>query len=198
MSKSKTDWLENRIKCPSETTCLPVSVKLALHKCNLVGWLNTKRASSYRNVTCFLHDISDKLFTHVSRKQSLTHSIIKQCFIYFIEIPPSVVSPMKDYSVLQHNSVELACIVDSTLPVISVIWQIEGDTIHISDDSDIYRGSTPSNPSLTILNVQHRDDGQYTCIARNRAGSGQVSGITLQVIGTYYFCHIAVSDFFLS
>lgn len=105
---------------------------------------------------------------------------------------------MKYYPVLQYNAVDLPCIVDSTLPVISVRWQLEGETIHISDYSEKYRGSTPSNPSLTILYLQHSDAGQYTCIARNRAGSGQVSGITLQVIDMYYFCHISVSEQFLS
>ncbi|XP_052102073.1 uncharacterized protein LOC127735795 isoform X3 [Mytilus californianus] len=99
---------------------------------------------------------------------------------------PSVSLSKVSYSVA-NGSVTLDCSVTSTLVVSNVFWQrqVLGDieTINSQTDTNKYTGSSTSNPSLTILNVQPSDEGSYVCFASSSAGQGH-SGITkLSVTG---------------
>ena len=101
--------------------------------------------------------------------------------------PPTVQVQQSSYSVNTGNTVTLVCTVSSNLPITSVQWQrnIGGTitTINSNTNTNKYSGSTTSNPSLTIFNVQQSDAGTYTCFGSNSGGTGQ-SPTTLSVTTT--------------
>lgn len=51
-------------------------------------------------------------------------------------------------------------------PVASVTWEFNGGRIKTQSMERFYGGSV-SSPSLLITNLQHTDEGNYTCIVSN-------------------------------
>lgn len=87
----------------------------------------------------------------------------------FMDIPKSgfnisTVSPVPGQ--IGHN-VTLICNFTATYPpVASVTWEFNGARIETQLMERFYGGSV-SSPSLLITNLQHTDEGNYTCIASN-------------------------------
>eukprot|EP00105_Crassostrea_gigas_P045483 XP_019929631.1 PREDICTED: hemicentin-1-like [Crassostrea gigas] len=105
---------------------------------------------------------------------------------------PRVTIEKDSYTVNEGNAVTLACTVLSSTSsnVISVLWQtIENgvsSTLNVNDPSK-YSGASVSNPSLTILNAESSDNGQYRCTATNTVGTGESAITTLKVIAKPVF-----------
>ena len=76
-------------------------------------------------------------------------------------------------------------------PAVGVVhWTIVGvdgsvTKLNNSLDPSKYSGSTPSDPSLTIINVDFSDEGNYSCYAQNIAGDSESTYTAVDVIGNY-------------
>jgi hypothetical protein len=102
---------------------------------------------------------------------------------------PSVVLNRNNYIVGYGDRVTIGCTVSSNPAHTSVYWQRirNGVTQTITLSSNIkYSGSSVTTPSLTILNVDDNDEGDYICYATNSVGTGQSSRGTLEVTGSKF------------
>ncbi|XP_076080046.1 contactin-4-like [Mytilus galloprovincialis] len=105
------------------------------------------------------------------------------------------------------QTVILRCYVSSSEDATeSVFWIFETSngfkTITPSTNSDKYRGSSVSYPSLIILNLTYADSGSYRCAATNEYGTGisktalflNVTGKSLSVTATRLFYNVELGD----
>ncbi|XP_061169583.1 hemicentin-1-like [Saccostrea echinata] len=100
---------------------------------------------------------------------------------------PSVFVQQSSYSAVIGTNVSLACIVSVTTndpPVLNVYWKKTtpsgSGTIDVSGSSK-YSGSTIESPNLIITNLDVHDNGNYSCLATNAAGTSE-SGVTILTI----------------
>ncbi|KAK3107564.1 hypothetical protein FSP39_017383 [Pinctada imbricata] len=76
------------------------------------------------------------------------------------------------------NQVTITCTVSGSPTHTSVIWTREVNGVTTTLDipaNSRYSGGTVGSPSLTIINVQQSDEGNYRCSATNTVGTGQSS-----------------------
>jgi hypothetical protein len=88
------------------------------------------------------------------------------------------------------KNVTLACIVNVTTndpPVLNVLWKkmtpSGSGTIDVSG-SQKYSGSTTDSPNLIIKNLDVHDNGNYSCLATNAAGTSESDVAVLTVAGS--------------
>ncbi|XP_051895615.1 neural cell adhesion molecule 1-like isoform X5 [Pristis pectinata] len=95
-----------------------------------------------------------------------------------VNVPPNIRAREMVVNATAHSgqSVTLACEADG-FPEPEVTWQ--RDDIIIRADGDKYSLSEDGS-ELTISKIGKRDDGEYICIAQNKAGNNELE-ITLQV-----------------
>uniref|UniRef100_A0A8W8KZ99 Ig-like domain-containing protein n=1 Tax=Magallana gigas TaxID=29159 RepID=A0A8W8KZ99_MAGGI len=103
---------------------------------------------------------------------------------------PSVIAPQNSYSAVIGTNVTLACVVSVTSidpPVLTVVWRkmtpSGSGTIDVSG-SQKYGGSTTASPYLVIANLDVHDNGNYSCLATNAAGTSESGTIVLTVTGS--------------
>ncbi|XP_052674345.1 hemicentin-1-like isoform X2 [Crassostrea angulata] len=103
---------------------------------------------------------------------------------------PSVIAPQNSYSAVIGTNVTLACVVSVTSidpPVLTVVWRkmtpSGSGTIDVSG-SQKYGGSTTASPDLVIANLDVHDNGNYSCLATNAAGTSESGTIVLTVTGS--------------
>lgn len=105
---------------------------------------------------------------------------------------PSVVLSRNNYIVGYGDRVTIGCTVSSNPAHTSIYWQRIRNgvtqTITLSSNNK-YSGSSVTTPSLTILNVDNNDEGDYVCYAINSVGTGQSSRGTLEVTGSKLFLY---------
>lgn len=93
------------------------------------------------------------------------------------------------YLVNYGQSVQLVCSVRSMPIHTQLYWtRIQNGlpvTISMTNTTK-YSGSTVSNPSLTISNVDQNDETYYICYATNTVGTGQSQQTYVDVIGSMY------------
>lgn len=77
----------------------------------------------------------------------------------------------------------------SSVSIDIIYWQkISGGVLtFISSTTNVFKfsGATVFSPSLTIINVDKNDSGEYTCMATNGIIALQSSTITLSVDGEW-------------
>ncbi|CAC5377794.1 HMCN [Mytilus coruscus] len=100
---------------------------------------------------------------------------------------PTVTVQQTIYNVNYGNSAVLVCSVTANPVHTIVYWRKikNGVTtdINVETSNNKYSGSTVSNPSLQINNVDLNDEAYYVCFASNSVGTGQSSQTFLDVIG---------------
>ncbi|XP_076071918.1 protein sax-3-like isoform X2 [Mytilus galloprovincialis] len=98
---------------------------------------------------------------------------------------PSVITDVRNYTVLYGQTVILACSIDAYPPIIDVHWKrnLSDIVTVISSGSVGLRGINQTHPSLILDIATSPDSGTYVCIATNNAGTGQSEEITLVVYG---------------
>lgn len=88
------------------------------------------------------------------------------------------------------QNVSLACIVTVTTndpPVLNVYWKKmtpSGSGIIGVSGSQKYSGSTIESPNLIIRNLDVHDNGNYSCLATNAAGTSESDVAVLTVTGS--------------
>lgn len=84
------------------------------------------------------------------------------------------------------DRITINCSVSGTPPATSVTWTktVGGQTDSIDVSSNKYSGSTVSNPSLTIRNLDQTDEGDYVCTAENLVGTANSETANLDVTGS--------------
>lgn len=94
------------------------------------------------------------------------------------------------YNVQVGNSITIGCTVSATPAATSVYWtrDVNGQSTNIgpSTNPSKYGGSTIVSPSLTILNADLSDRGNYICYAVNSIGTGSSQQAVLGVSGRKY------------
>ncbi|XP_071150175.1 hemicentin-1-like [Mytilus edulis] len=92
------------------------------------------------------------------------------------------------YSVNPGSTVTLQCLVNSTVTIRSVYWELHlgsaRSKIKFSTDPNRYSGSTTTIPSLTIISATHRDVGYYFCFASNDYRTVHSSSTILSIAGS--------------
>ncbi|CAG2207666.1 HMCN [Mytilus edulis] len=98
---------------------------------------------------------------------------------------PSVITDVRNYTVLYGQTVILACSIDAYPPIIDVHWKrnLSDIVTVISSGSVGLRGINQTHPSLILDIATSPDSGTYVCIATNNAGTRQSEEITLVVYG---------------
>ncbi|CAG2194109.1 HMCN [Mytilus edulis] len=108
---------------------------------------------------------------------------------------PVVTAGQTIYSTNIGNNITLICIVSAIPTLTAVYWtrQISnGNTVTLNPASSTkYSGSTIQSPSLTIINVELSEEGNYICHATNAVGTRQSSQTFLDVI--VYIPNVTVS-----
>ena len=109
-----------------------------------------------------------------------------------------------NFQVQVGNSITIGCTVTANPAVTSVYWtrDINGQSTIIGPSSNPskYGGSTTVTPSLTILNADISDAGNYQCFATNNIGTGSSQQALLDVQGCkiiIYFHHVFCNLFLL-
>ncbi|VDI67087.1 Hypothetical predicted protein [Mytilus galloprovincialis] len=134
----------------------------------------------------YYNSSSNNVFIEYSRYGGGSDSI-EASYQGIIKAKPPVVSTDKTLvNVIYGHSAKLSCIVSSNSPIQSVTWEKEvGSTVEklqIHRNEGKYQGGNVTNPSLTILNVDGNDSGNYTCTASNSVGNGSADTIRIVVI----------------
>ncbi|XP_069133471.1 serine-rich adhesin for platelets-like isoform X3 [Argopecten irradians] len=98
---------------------------------------------------------------------------------------PTVAISENAYATDTGNTISLECTVSANPAHTTVFWQrnVGSGTESITIDDVNYSGSTVNSPSLTVLNADTSDTGNYTCFATNSVGTGQSSATILTVTG---------------
>ncbi|XP_052103246.1 hemicentin-1-like [Mytilus californianus] len=100
------------------------------------------------------------------------------------------------YSTNIGNNITLACVVSAIPTHTAVYWTRKinnGNIVTLNPASSTkYSGSTIQSPSLTIIDVDLSDEGNYICHATNAVGTGQSSQAFLDVI--VYIPNVTVSN----
>ncbi|VDH97621.1 Hypothetical predicted protein [Mytilus galloprovincialis] len=99
---------------------------------------------------------------------------------------PIVTVTTSAYIVDVNSSITLDCQVTANPTHTSVFWQkvTGGNTETIYIHGGKYNGSSISNPSLNISDVEFSDAGTYYCYARNSVGTGSSTQVVLAVSGS--------------
>ena len=120
----------------------------------------------------------------LSTNRGLVDIFTDECLLSPLHGVPTVQVQQPSYSVTTGSTVVLVCTVTSDLTITSVEWErnVDGIKTTIVTNTNKYRGSSTTTPSLTIFNAEFSDEGTYTCVAFNRDGTGQ-STTTLRVTG---------------
>ena len=99
-------------------------------------------------------------YTDKRPKYSSHHDSVLSYFL----VPPWVLSPLKDVSLLVTSKLNLTCEVKGD-PTPSILW--------LKDESDVIPRAVlfQKNMTLAINSVEIADEGRYKCVLRNRAGN---------------------------
>ncbi|CAC5377795.1 HMCN [Mytilus coruscus] len=99
---------------------------------------------------------------------------------------PVVTVGQTTYSTNIGNNITIACVVSAIPTHTAVYWTRKinnGNIVTLNPASSTkYSGSTIQSPSLTIIDVDLSDEGNYICHATNAVGTGQSSHKFLDVI----------------
>lgn len=125
------------------------------------------------------------------RQSFLQLGLLSLDFCHFLPLAkPSVIAPQNSYSAVIGTNVSLACVVSVTStdpPILTVVWKkmtpSGSGTIDVSG-SQKYGGSIKASPDLVIANLDIHDNGNYSCLATNAAGTSESGTIVLTVTGS--------------
>ena len=97
-------------------------------------------------------------------------------------LPQVTVSPSSPITLPEGTSqTTLQCTVSGNPPVNNVYWLLNGTLLNTQASPGKYAGSSTTVPSLTILNVNRDDAGQYVCAATNSIGATNSQSLELVV-----------------
>ena len=114
---------------------------------------------------------------------------------------PVVTVPSQAHTALYGTDVVLECSISAIPAHFAVYWQktVNGSSVFIfpGNSSSQYSGMSPIAPALHISTVDFSDEATYVCFARNAAGTGQSSEMSLDIIGSEFclFCCFLVKEF---
>ena len=98
--------------------------------------------------------------------------------------PPTVTIRKNEYMGLEGHEITLECDVVSDPPETAVYWRkiVRGVMSDVDTTLPKYSRTSPSSPSLTIIDLESSDAGTYQCFAENEVGSGSSEETTLKIL----------------
>ncbi|XP_069133120.1 mucin-22-like isoform X3 [Argopecten irradians] len=111
--------------------------------------------------------------------------------------PPDVTIVQTAFGAQVSTTITLGCTVTSDTTVTSIFWQrdIGSGTVTITVDGINFSGSTPTVPSLTIINSDTTDSGTYQCFATNAAGTSSSATATVTIVSAVPTVTVAQSAY---
>lgn len=93
------------------------------------------------------------------------------------DLPSAVYSPAIDSD---DDPLTIDCLAVKGQPIPDMMWTVDDQTISHSNSSDVYERQVTTSGSrisqqLVIQRFHFKQEGNYTCWSRNRAGSAQLS-----------------------
>jgi hypothetical protein len=97
---------------------------------------------------------------------------------------PTVTIGNVEYRGSVGREITLECDVVSDPPETTVYWRriVQGELSDIDTSLSKYTRTSPSSPSLTIIDLESSDAGTYQCFADNEVGSGSSEDTSLRIL----------------
>lgn len=174
-------------KLGEKASVLSIPTAMGQHSGNYTCTASNQAGRAHHSALVNIHGTSDahpfrfyvSVYSWICTSSVLVFCIQIRCFP---SVPPHIIPFEIDESIFYGESVQMTCHASKGDKPMSITWHFEGQDVSV--DSGIKTQKMAEQTSfLTIASVTGDHTGNYTCIAKNRAGEDRYT-TTLHVKGT--------------